>query len=294
MNLSEPARGHIALAFFSMFVAGTYSLGSLAAPYIDAALLMSMRFLFAGILMGAIVAARYPVQLRQVSSSWRYLLLGTIFATYFVALFEALKTTSAVSTGAMFALTPFLTAGFAYLMLRQRLSPYVLLCLSIAAAGAIWVVFRGDTDALLSFDLGRGEKIFLIGIVAHALYVPLARKLNRGEPVAVLTLGVLAGGSIPLLAISFTEIFTTNWSAIPAIVWVALGYMVVFATLITFVLLLYANQRLPGAKVMAYTYLVPTWVVIWEAMLGHGLENTRVLFGIGLTIIAMLMLLRSE
>ena len=294
MALAESAKGHIALAFFSLLVAGTYSLGSLAAPYLDAALLMAMRFGFAGILMGAIVAARYPKQLREIKAPWRYLLLGTVFAVYFVALFEALKVTSAVSTGAMFTLTPFVTAGFAFLLLRQPVSLYVLACLLVAAAGATWVVFRGDIGALLAFDVGRGEKIFMVGIVAHALYVPLARKLERGEPVAVLTFGVLAGGSIPLLAVSFGEIFTTDWSAIPAIVWVALAYMVIFATLITFVLMLYANQRLPSATVMAYTYLVPAWVVTWELALGHGLESASVLFGIGLTVIAMLMLLRAK
>ena len=41
-------------------------------------------------------------------------------------------------------------------------------------------------------------------------------------------------------------------------------YLVVFASAATLVLLQFASMRLPAAKVMAYTYLTPTWVIAWE------------------------------
>lgn len=292
MNITETSKAHIALVFFSLFVAGTYSLGSLAIPYIDATALMALRFSFAAILMGVIVAIRHPKELRGMSENWRYLFLGSIFAFYFVALFEALKTTSAISTGAMFTLTPFLTAGFAYVLIRQHASYYILFSLSVAAVGAILVIFNGDMNALLSFDIGYGEKIFFLGVVAHAIYIPLARMLDRGEPVLVFSFGVLLGGAVPLLILSFNDILSIEWSSIPNIVWVTLIYMVLFATLITFVLVQYANQRLPGVKVMAYTYLIPCWVIVWEVFLGRGFVGVGVLLGVAMTIIAMLMLLR--
>jgi len=290
--MTESAKGHLALIFFSIFVAGNYSLGSMAAPYMDATALMALRFVFAGILMGAIVMVRRPVAFAQVTGYWRYLLLGTVFAVYFVSLFEALKTSSAVTIGAMFTLVPFFTAGFAFFLIQQKTTAYVLGLLSIAAIGAVWVIFRGDPAQLMAFELGRGEKIFFIGVIAHALYVPLLRKLDRGEPVMVSTFGVLAGGSIPLLLFSFPELLATDWSAVPGIVWIALAYIVVFATLITFALLVYANQRLPSVSTMAYTYLVPSWVILWEVLLGHGMVTTPILVGIALTIAPMLIWLR--
>ena len=66
----------------------------------------------------------------------------------------------------------------------------------------------------------------------------------------------------------------------------------VFASVITFLLLQYGNQRLPGTRVMAYTYLVPSWVTVWDAALGRGFVAPTVQVGIGLTVVAMLMLLR--
>lgn len=293
MFANETAKGHLAMLLFSVFVAGTYALGNIAAPFIDATALMALRFLLSGILMGLFVMIRTPKEERRMEGLWRYLLLGFVFAVYFVSLFEALKRTTAVSTGTMFTLVPFLTAGLSWLLLRQHSSRRVLLALSIAAVGAVWVIFRGNIGALLAFHIGAGERIFLIGVVAHALYVPLARMLGHGEPVLLFTFGVLIGGSVPLIAVGSPQILATDWAALPAIVWITLGYMVVFATLITFVLLQFGNLRLTGAKVMAYSYLVPTWVIVWNLALGRGIPEPGILVGVALTIVAMLMLLRD-
>jgi drug/metabolite transporter (DMT)-like permease len=60
------------------------------------------------------------------------------------------------------------------------------------------------------------------------------------------------------------------------------------------VLLQYAALRLPSAKVMAYTYLVPAWVLLWEEAMGGGHPPALVLLGIALTAAALLLLLRPE
>ena len=61
-----------------------------------------------------------------------------------------------------------------------------------------------------------------------------------------------------------------------------------------FFLLQYGARVLPSAKVMAYSYLTPSWVILWEIALGHGLPPTLILVGIGLTVVAWGMLLRDE
>ena len=66
------------------------------------------------------------------------------------------------------------------------------------------------------------------------------------------------------------------------------------ATALTTVLLQFASLRLPSAKVMAYSYLTPAWVMLWEIGFGSVLPPAPVLLGIGATVIALLMLLRNE
>jgi drug/metabolite transporter (DMT)-like permease len=80
----------------------------------------------------------------------------------------------------------------------------------------------------------------------------------------------------------------------PPLVWITLLYVAVFASAGTMVLLQYAALRLPAAKVMAYTYLVPAWVLLWEEAMGGGHPPALVLLGIALTAAALLLLLRPE
>ena len=73
-----------------------------------------------------------------------------------------------------------------------------------------------------------------------------------------------------------------------------LGYIAVFASAATFVLLQYASLRLPSAKVMAYTYLTPSWVIGWEILLGRGAPPALVLVGVVLTVVALVLLLQED
>jgi drug/metabolite transporter (DMT)-like permease len=187
-----------------------------------------------------------------------------------------------------------MAAGFGWLLLRQVTTPRMALALSIAALGALWVIFKGDISALYTLDVGRGEVIYFIGCISHAIYTPMVRKLNRGESAVTFTFGVLAAGSILLIVVGAKDLAATNWLALPGIVWLTLAYLVVFSTASSFVLLQYATLRLPSAKVMAYTYLTPCWVLLWEAALGHALPPVLILGGVALTIVALLMLLKDE
>jgi len=289
----QSLRGHGAMLLFSVLVAGSFSLGSIAAPLIDPTAMNAIRFLIAAAIIGALVLAGPGFKGEHIRAPWRYLALGGLFAIYFVAMFEGLKTASPVSTSAVFTLTPVMSAGFGWLFLRQITTPRMAFALTLAATGAIWVIFRADIAAILAFNIGKGETIFFFGCIAHAAYTPLVRKLNRGEPLLVFTFGTLAAGFLVLSAFGAKEIVAINWLALPSIVWVTILYVSIFASATTFFLVQYATMRLPSAKVMAYTYLVPAWVILWETAMGHGFVALPVLAGVVVVIIALLMLLKD-
>jgi len=205
-----------------------------------------------------------------------------------------LKTAAPVSAAAVFTLTPVLSAIAGWFLLRQVTTPRMALALAIGGAGALWVIFDADWATLKTFQFGPGESIYFWGCVAHAVYTPLVRKLNRGESAVVFTFGMLVAGTAILLVFGWADIRATNWLQLPAIVWVGLGYLAIFASATTFVLLQFATLHLPSAKVMAYTYLTPSWVIIWEIALGRPVPAGLMLVGIALTVIALLMLLKDD
>jgi drug/metabolite transporter (DMT)-like permease len=278
---------------FSALVAGSFSLGALAAPHIDPAAFSALRFLLAALLVGAAALATTGLPRKAWVAPWRYLVLGALLAAYFVLMFEGLKTARPVSAAAVFTLTPVLAAGFGWLLLRQRLTGRMALALAIGAAGALWVIFRADIAALLALRIGPGEVTYFWGCVAHALYAPMVRKLNRGEPAVVFSFGMMVAGTALLAIWAWPEIRATDWTALPAIVWITLAYVAIAASAMTFVLLQFATLRLPAAKVMAYTYLVPSWVILWEIVLHGAVPPGLVLAGAAMTILSLWLLLKD-
>jgi len=285
--------GHLAMVAFSMLVAGSFALGALAANELDPSALNAVRFWIATVLIGVAVFATGGIPRAAAQAVWRYPVLAAFFCTYFVLMFEGLKTAPPVSAAAVFTLTPILTAGFGWLLLRQVLTPRMALALLIGALGAVWVIFRADVAAIFRFEIGRGEMIYFVGCMAHAVYTPLVRKLNRGESPLVFTFGVLLSGAVLLTLWGWGALMAVDWAAVPAIVWITIVYTAVFASAATFVLLQFAALRLPSSKVMAYTYLTPSWVILWELALGGTPPPALVLLGLMLTVTALVLLLRE-
>jgi drug/metabolite transporter (DMT)-like permease len=288
------AAGHLAMLTFSLLIAGSFSLGAQAANAISPLALNAARFWLAAAIIAALLAVTGGAPAGTYRSPWRYAFLGGLYAVYFALMFVGLQTAKPVSAAAVFTLTPLMAAGFGWLLLRQRLTPRMVLALLIGAIGAVWVIFRADLAAILRFQIGRGELIFLVGCVAHALYAPASRKLNRGEPPVAFILGVLIAGGTGLTLIGWPAITATDWTHLPPVVWVTLAYTAVFSGAITFVLVQFATLRLPSAKVMAYTYLTPAWVILWELALGGTPPPPLVLLGVALAVMALLLLLRDD
>lgn len=282
------------MLLFSALVAGSFPLGAAAANDIAPLALNAVRFGLAAAIIGAAVLWRGGVPRAAFAAPWRYALLGGIFASYFVLMFEGLKTAAPVSAAAVFTLTPPMAALFGWLLLRQRTGPRIAAALALGGAGALWVIFEADWRSLRAFAPGRGEAIYLAGCAAHAVYTPLVRRLNRGESALVFTFGTLLAGGGALVLVGAPAILATDWTALPARVWVAIVYTGVFASAATFVLLQFATLRLPVAKVMAYTYLVPAWVAAWGLALGIAPPPPAVLAGVLLTVGALALLLRDD
>lgn len=264
---------------YSAVVAGSFALGAIAAPHIDPLALNAPRMLLAVVVLAALAQARGVLSRASFTAPWRYLLMGGLMAGYFASMFWALQRTSGVTTSAVFTLTPIMSVFFGWLLLRQRTSFAMLAAMALSAIGALWVIFRADWGAFVAFDVGMGEKVFFIGCVGHAFYAALVKKLNRGEPLLTYTLGVLAGCAFVLCVLGLPALWATDWAGLPAIVWITIVYTAIFATALSFLLVQFAVMRIGAGQVMAYTYLTPGFVLLWNLALGLDTAAGAVWFG---------------
>lgn len=271
--------GHLAMVFFAAFIAGSFTTARYALPYVEPAPLNAMRYALAVAIMAGYM---FGIRRRRFSwpqAPWRYAVLGGLMAIYFVTMFVALGMTSPVSTSAVFTLTPLMTMIFGLILVGQKFGPVLVVSLVVAACGSLWVIFGGDLDSVLSLRIGQGEAIFFVGCIAHALFAPLLRKFNRGESQFYMTFFIILSTGVWIALYGLQGIVTTNWLAVPLMAWAVIFYLAIFTGIVTFALMQYASMRLPAAKVMSYSYLVPSFVILYEALSGQGWVTASVAAG---------------
>ncbi len=287
-------QSHIAMLGFSILIAGSFSLGSMVANDISPIALTAVRFVLAAFIVGSIALFSGSIARKELTASWRYFVLGGTFSLYLILMFEGLKTASPVSAVAVFTLIPAMSCWLGFVILGQMVSGRTLLAVVIGATGSLWVVFRADFLALTMSSVGRGELIYFVGCVAHAFMPILFRGLNRGENPVMVTFGLLVSGALILCLFGAGEIIQTDWKGLPSLVWITIFYVAFFATAVTSVCLQFASMHLPVANVMAYTYLTPTWVLLWEILLGHDMPPFWIWGGVLLTAVSVIVLLRAS
>lgn len=266
----EKLMAHLAMLSFALLISGSFSLGGIAAKYAPSAAINALRYILSVGVMWVFATQVMKVKLSFPKEPWRYVVLGLLMAVYMFTMFKALEFTSPVATGAVFTLMPLISAGFAWFLMRQHTKLAVLSSLIVAAIGSVWVIFRGDINAILGFDVGRGEAIYFIGVVCHAAYAPLIRLFGRGEPAIFVGFWAVAATGAWLLIPGIPALIHTDVFSFPAEVWGAILYMAVATTAVTFMLLQYASMRLPASKTLAYGYLTPCFIIVLEGLLGHG------------------------
>ncbi|MCL1628996.1 DMT family transporter [Roseibaca sp. V10] len=279
------------MLLFALLVSLSFFFGHFIAADIEPGVLMALRFALASVMLWGLL---WWLGVRPVwARFWRFALIGALMAIYFITMFEALGRTTAVSTAAVFTLTPLMAAGYGWLILRQTTGPWVFSALLIGAIGAVWVIFRADLAALMRFEIGAGEAIFFFGALAHAAVPALLRRYCQDVSPLQSSFGTTLGALLVTLVYAAPEAVVTAFAELPARVWWVLAYLTIVTTALTFFLLQYASKRLPPAKVMAYTYLVPSWVVLWEISAGRW-PAALILLGVAATLVALFMLLRAE
>jgi drug/metabolite transporter (DMT)-like permease len=281
---------HLAMLVFAVLIAGSFTFGAMAVPYLPPFPLNAVRFGLAALVMGAFTFGLARQPFRWPKAPWRFGINGAFMAIYFVTMFIALEITRPVATSAVYTLVPLMTAVTAFFLVRQRSGAAAILSLVVAGLGAIWVIFRGDLQALLAFDVGQGELIYFVGCVAYAFYTPLLRRFSRGESPLTLSFWTLTATAVWITAAGLPDIVAVNWLAVPPIAWWVILYLAVGPTAICFFLVQFASLHLPAAKVIAYGYLVPAFVIVLEAAIGHGLPSLSIVLGALVTVLGLVVL----
>ncbi|MCO1334776.1 DMT family transporter [Microbulbifer sp. OS29] len=285
---------HSLMVLTTFFVASSFTVGKLIADSLPANIMMLIRFLMAAGLFAPFIFFKHGSQLPTLKKLTAYALLSIPLVTFFWCMFEALKHTSAINTGALFTTVPAMTAIFALIINGERSSNRKIVGLFLGILGAAWIIFRGNITAAIALDLNQGDWIFLFGAVLLSLYNPLVKRVHSGEPTEVMTFWVIVFGAIWLLLLSLPSLKEIHWQSIPFEIYGGLLYLALFTTLLSFFLLQLGTVKIGPTKVAAYGFLSPVFVLLITLLLGMTKFSISLLPGIILVFSAILFIQAEE
>ena len=277
-----------------LLVASSFPIGQAITDALPPVVLIWLRFLLGSLLFLPILLWRDLLVKPSCEDILRYSFLSIPLVVFFWCMFEALRYTSALNTGATYTLVPAMTAVFALWLNREAISYKRTASLMLGIMGALWIVFRGDKEALLALQLNYGDWIFLLGCLFMAATSPLVKRFHRGEPLMQLTFWQLLLGSVWLLLASLLSDVSIEWQQIDQQLILGLLYLTLFTTLLTFLIFNICTIKLGASKVTAYTLLTPLMVLGLEWVMGGNQIEWSLLPGMAMLVIAMFVIQKDS
>ena len=284
-----------ALMFLAIILAASsFSVGAAITKALPPEILMFLRFLLASALFAPIVFFKHGIKPPSRRALLNYSILSIPLVVFFWCMFESLRYTSILNTGALYTIVPAITAVFALLINREATGKIRSFGLFLGTIGALWIVFRGNLDAFLGLEINYGDFIFLVGCLFLGLYNPLVKRTYEGEPMEVVTFWVLLSGSVWLLVVSLKGITNVDWYNIEQSVYLGILYLSLFSTLITFFIINFSTVRIGATKVAAYGFLTPVFVIVMSILFGMEPFEMLTIPGLLLILCAMILIQRDD
>jgi len=239
---------------------GAWTFGKLGVAQVPPIELSTIRFALAGLLMLAIARATgAPLGLQR----WKLIVVAGAFGMFgYNALVFVALTIAPASDGALIVPTinPVLTVLLAT-FIGERLTANKIAGLVIATAGAVLVI-AAATGLTFTGQRLTADLLFLGGAAVWSIYATIGAITTRhGSPLGVTAIAALSGAAM-LFPLGFLEKGYADVPSWPAGAWLDIGYLVVFATTIAFVLFYWAVQRFGAGMASMVSYLVPIFALV--------------------------------
>lgn len=293
--MTQDLKAHIYVLLATFLVGGSFIVSAKLSGIIDPISITLMRFVLASLILAPFILLIKKYRIKIASTFKRAMIISFFYASFFIGMFKALESTTALNTGAIYTLIPLLTGIFSIFAFAQRISTKQYLVYAFGILGTGIVVFNGSLDLFLSLSLNKGDIIFLFSIVFMSLYSICAKYFyKKDDELLVMVFMTLIGGSIwMVLALVLFDV-PLEWQKIDAKNFLNVAYLSIGTTLFTVFLYQSANIVLGPKKVMSYVYINPAAIAVLAFILEGTIINPIVLGGILISSLATIILLKSK
>lgn len=162
---------------------------------------------------------------------------------------------TAAHTGLIVALGPVMVLVIAVLIRLEALTAWKFAGMMIAFAGV--GILTADKAGQGSGGHWIGDLILLLSTVVFAIFTVLMKEVANDFDGLTLNTLIFLLGAIMMLPFCAHEVVVTRWTALSLKAWSGLAFLIVFGSVISYLLFAYVLTELSASRAAAFNYLQP-------------------------------------
>ena len=187
---------------------------------------------------------------------WK-LLLAAFFSTALVQLFymKGISLSSPTEAAVCMTTLPIWTVLMSALHLHEKVNVRKAGGILLGLSGTLLITLYGSS--ISSGGSFSGAVCCLLSQISYAVYLVFFQDIIRKYSPITLMKWKYLFGALMLLPFSAQEVFRTHWTALSPTVWLALVFIIIFSTFISYFLVPFGQKYLQPTTVAMYNYLQP-------------------------------------
>ena len=264
-------RVHGALFFVALIYAANYSLSKDVMPrYLGPFGIVTLRILGA-MLFFAIVKYFAAPQDKIVgrADNVRAIACGICgIGVNQLLFFSGLNLTSPISASLLQTIAPIIVVIASAFLLREKITLPRVLGIAVGAFGAGLLILSRNAQAAIYPHATLGNIFILLNATVFGLYLVLVQPLMRKYHAFTVLARIFLVGAFIAVPFGWRDALTADYAHFPLYIWLEIGYMVVFLTILAYLLNNWALKYASPALLGVYIYLQPVLAVLIAVALG--------------------------
>jgi drug/metabolite transporter (DMT)-like permease len=280
---------HLTLVRVQFLFASLAIAGRIVLPRFPAGVLVCFRVFGATAVLLVLNLLGSGTWVRNARDLLRLAILGLLGIAANQTLFlYGLRQTTAVNATILVTTVPVFTVLGSVLVGREPASALKFCGILLAGLGTVYLI--GPDRISLAPDLAMGNALIVIGMVCYATYFIYSKSVVHRYGAVTVSFYVMMFAGIGVLPFGLAGIRQIRLSELEPAIWWWVAYIVLFPTILSYLLNIWALQRASSNTVAVYIYLQPLFAALAAPFLLHGEGLTARAALSGMTIFAGLAL----
>jgi drug/metabolite transporter (DMT)-like permease len=235
--------------------------------------LAQVRAIFTALLFGILfLIFRRPFSLRLSRRQWLYFVVMSLCGITVgqILFIRAISLTSVPHAALIVAMGPIMVLILSVLMRLEPLTLLKALGMALSFSGVVLLTYARSGHGSQAHWLG--DVILLVQILIFSYYTILMKGVADQFDALTLNTMVFGLGALMMIPLGAKAVWHVNWAHVPAKSVLGLAFMVVFSSVVAYLLFAYALTELTASRVAAFNYIEP----IFATALGIWLLNDKV------------------